>query len=156
MKNNVFFSQNFHHFVFKIVISYTKISEAAAELGEKLNNFLTRLEDIGVDGLPGDLEIDLRHVMNLESPSIQSRLMDLEHDDLDEDLLEPFGFSPDECSQMAQFFQKSDDSRFFPMDDEDFKSAVEPFILLPDRLSLNKEGLEENDDEENDEVDDKM
>ena len=73
---------HYAHFALKIVISYTKISEAAAELGEKLNHFLTRLEDIGVDGLPGDLEIDLRHVMNLESPSIQSRLMDLEHEDL--------------------------------------------------------------------------
>ena len=109
-----------------------------------MSHFLTRLEDIGVDGLPADLEIDLRQVMNLDSPSIPSRLIDLEGDDLDEDLLEPFGLSPEDCSQMAQFFQQ-DESRFFTMD-EDFKSAMEPFTLLPDRLSLNLEGLDAEDE----------
>ena len=122
-----------------------------AELGESLNHILTRLEDIGIDGLPADLEIDLRHVMNLESPSITSRLIDIDDDDLDEDLLEPFGLSPEDCSQMAaQLFQrgsisggdKFDESRFFQLNDEDFKNSVEPFMLLPDRLSLNKEGLD--------------
>ena len=120
-------------------------------MGESLNHILTRLEDIGIDGLPADLEIDLRHVMNLESPSITSRLIDIDDDDLDEDLLEPFGLSPEDCSQMAQLFQrgsisgsgeKFDESRFFQLDEE-FKSAVEPFMLLPERLSLNKEGLDQ-------------
>ena len=83
------------------------------ELDESWNTFLTGLEDLGVDGLPADMEIDLRHVMNLESPSLRL----LEPDDLDDDLLEPFGF--------------------FPMDSEELKKAAEPFMLLPDRLSLN-------------------
>ena len=124
-------------------------------MGESLNHILTRLEDIGIDGLPADLEIDLRHVMNLESPSITSRLIDIDDDDLDEDLLEPFGLSPEDCSQMAQLFQRSsisaekfDESRFFQLDEE-FKSAVEPFMLLPERLSLNKEGLDQTDLDEN-------
>ena len=87
--------------------------------------------------------------MNLESPSISSRLIDIDDDDLDEDLLEPFGLSPEDCSQMAQLFhrgsisaEKFDESRFFQLDEE-FKSAVEPFMLLPDRLSLNREGLDQ-------------
>ena len=91
-----------------------------AELDESWNTFLTGLEDLGVDGLPADMEIDLRHVMNLESPSLRL----LEPDELDDDLLEPFGF--------------------FPMDSEELRKAAEPFMLLPDRLSLNSEpSLEE-------------
>lgn len=100
---------------------------------------------MGVDGLPADLEIDLRHVMNLESPSITSRLIDLDDDDLDDDLLDPFSFSPEDCNQMAQLLSRSPDTRFFPMD-EDFKPTIkasEPFMRLPEQLSLNKEGLEE-------------
>ena len=84
-----------------------------AELDVTWNTFLTGLEDLGVDGLPADMEIDLRHVMNLESPSLRV----FEPDELDDDLLEPFGF--------------------FPMDSEELKKAAEPFMLLPDRLSLN-------------------
>ena len=42
-----------------------------AELDDTWNTFLTGLEDLGVDGLPADMEIDLRHVMNLESPSLR-------------------------------------------------------------------------------------
>ena len=103
--------------------------------------------------------------MNLESPAnLTSRLIDITDDDLEEDLLEPFGLSPEDCSQMAQLFRsgsisgqfpgssqftghpggdtKFEESRFFQLD-EDFKSAVEPFMLLPDRLSLNKEGLDQ-------------
>lgn len=92
-------------------------SEAMAELDESWNQFLTGLEDLGVDGLPAEMEIDLRHVMNLESPSL--RLLETDAD-LDDDLLEPFGF--------------------FPMDSEELKRvACEPFMLLPDRLSLNSE-----------------
>ena len=109
---------------------------------------MTGLEDLGVDVLPADMEIDLRHVMNLESPSIASRLLDMdEMDDLDDDLLEPFGLSPD-TSQMAQLFQSSNsESRFFPMpDDMDMRNAIEPFILLPDRLSLNRDGLDDFED----------
>lgn len=106
-----------------------------AEIGESLNHFLTRLEDVGVDGLSTDLEIDLRHVMNLESPSITSRLIDLEDDDLDDDLLEPFGFSPEDCSQMAKFFNRDPEDELRP--------SAEPFLLLPNRLMLNKEGLED-------------
>ena len=134
----------FFHAKLLLTLPYEIFSDAAVELNEKLSHFLTRLEDIGVDGLPADLEIDLRQVMNLDSPSIPSRLIDLEGDDLDEDLLEPFGLSPEDCSQMAQFFQQ-DESRFFTMD-EDFKSAMEPFTLLPDRLSLNLEGLDAEDE----------
>ena len=39
-----------------------------------------------------------------------------------------------------------DTTRFFQLD-EDFKSAVEPFMLLPDRLSLNRDlsGLDQAD-----------
>ena len=96
--------------------NYDQKSEAMAELDESWNQFLTGLEDLGVDGLPAEMEIDLRHVMNLESPSLRL----LEPDDLDDDLLEPFGF--------------------FPMDTEELrKAACEPFMLLPDRLSLNTE-----------------
>ena len=95
-------------------------SEAMAELDESWNQFLTGLEDLGVDGLPAEMEIDLRHVMNLESPSL--RLLETDAD-LDDDLLEPFGF--------------------FPMDSEELKRvACEPFMLLPDRLSLNSEYTE--------------
>ena len=91
-----------------------------AELDESWNQFLTGLEDLGVDGLPAEMEIDLRHVMNLESPA---SLRLLETDDLDDDLLEPFGF--------------------LPMDSEELKRvACEPFMLLPDRLSLNSEYTE--------------
>lgn len=128
-------------------------SQAMAELGESLNQFLTGLEDLGADGLPADMEIDLRHVMNLDSPSLASRFLD--EDELDDDLLEsldPFGLSPDECSQMAQFFQRNlteerEDFRFFPLDEDEFKVAAagaEPFALLPNRLSLNIEGLLED------------
>ena len=146
-----------------------------AELGESLNHILTRLEDIGIDGIPPELEIDLRHVMNLESPAnLTSRLIDITDDDLEDDLLEnPFGLSPEDCSQMAQLFRSGsisggqfpggptisqlsghpggdskfdDTTRFFQLD-EDFKSAVEPFMLLPDRLSLNRDlsGLDQAD-----------
>ena len=110
--------------------------------------------------------------MNLESPAnLTSRLIDITDDDLEDDLLEnPFGLSPEDCSQMAQLFRSGsisggqfpggqfpggptisqfsghpggdskfeDSTRFFQLD-EDFKSAVEPFMLLPDRLSLNRD-----------------
>lgn len=101
-----------------------------------MNQFLNGLEDIGVDGLPADMEIDLRHIMNIDSPSVMtSRFLDIDDDDLDDDLLEPFGLSPEDCGQMSQFFRH---------DSDDLKS--EPFMLLPDMLSLNKEGLEGEED----------
>ncbi len=117
-------------------------SESNADLGESLNHILTRLEDLGVDGLPADLEIDLRHIMNLESPSVISKLKDLEDDDLDDDLLDlPFNFSPEEAMSHFSSSAAANESRFFNMDPEDFKSQIEPFMLLPNQLSLNKEGF---------------
>ncbi len=124
----------------------------ASDLGESLNQLLTNLEDLGVDGLPADMEVDLRHVMNLESPTLASRILDLENDDdLDEDLLEsfsPFGLSPEDCSQMAQFFTEnlsltaSDHHRGEAPGGGFVGSTLlgaEPFILLPNKLSLNEE-----------------
>ena len=82
--------------------------------------------------------------MNIDSPSLMtSRLLDLEDDDLDDDLLEPFGLSPDEPltnSQMAQFFQKED---FKLEDSEEILKVTEPFRLLPEKLKLNHPFLEE-------------
>ena len=51
------------------------------------------------------MEIDLRHIMNIDSPSMMtSRLLDLDQDDdLEDDLLEPFGLSPDEPYPPSQF-----------------------------------------------------
>ena len=83
-----------------------------------------------------NMEIDLRHIMNIDSPSLMtSRLLELEDDDLDEDLLEPFGLSPDDCSShMAQLFQKEE---LKLEDSEDILRVTEPFRLLPEKLRLN-------------------
>ena len=102
-----------------------------------MNQLLTSLEDLGADGLPADMEIDLRHVMNLESPSLASRILDLEEDDLDDDLLEsfsPFGLSPEDCSQMAQLFTEN-----LNISNSDDVRATEPYLLLPKQLALNEE-----------------
>ena len=125
------------------LIFLTPLSEAIVELGESLNQFLTGLEDIGVDGMPVDMEIDLRHIMNIDSPSLMtSRLLDLEDDDLDDDLLEPFGLSPDDCSShMAQLFQREE---LKYEETEDMLKLTEPFRLLPEKLKLNPHIEEES------------
>ena len=126
-----------------LVFLPSSLSEAIVELGESLNQFLTGLEDIGVDGMPVDMEIDLRHIMNIDSPSLMtSRLLDLEDDDLDDDLLEPFGLSPDDCSShMAQLFQRDELKYEEP---EDMLKLTEPFRLLPEKLKLNPHIEEES------------
>ena len=76
-----------------------------AELGESLNHLLTGLEDLGLDSLPVDLEIDMRHTMNMESPP-PSFFHDEHMSPEDFMAAPPFGadLSPEECNNIAQLF----------------------------------------------------
>uniref|UniRef100_A0A0K2UT98 FAM193 C-terminal domain-containing protein n=1 Tax=Lepeophtheirus salmonis TaxID=72036 RepID=A0A0K2UT98_LEPSM len=142
-----------------------KSEESISVMSESFNHLLNGIEDLGVDGIPPEIEKDMRRMLRLDSPSLFSLpfprnnagATTIEEEDgrrSESEMMSPFGLSTEDCNSMAQLIQYG---LLFHEDTSDDEDVIEfekdpspngqctspPKFPTPDE---NTEGLKENGD----------